>query len=99
MADRGTLRICKKGHHYYKSSDCPVCPVCEEERKPTEGFLALLSAPARRALQNAGISTLHQLSLWTEDKILALHGIGPASMPKLRQALAREKLSFHTDKT
>ena len=96
-AARDTLRICKQGHRYYKSSDCPVCPVCEEERKPAEGFLSLLSAPARRALQNAGIRTLQQLSLWSEDRILALHGIGPASMPKLRQALKMEKLSFRHD--
>lgn len=47
---RKTLRTCKNGHRYYKSSDCPVCPVCEEEKRPEEGFLSLVSAPARRAL-------------------------------------------------
>lgn len=38
MATKGKLKICEKGHQYYKSSDCPICPVCEKERKPKEGF-------------------------------------------------------------
>ncbi|MDR9744447.1 RNA polymerase alpha subunit C-terminal domain-containing protein [Paenibacillus taichungensis] len=92
--DKGTLRTCEQGHSYYKSSDCPTCPVCEKERKPKEGFLSLLSAPARRALENQGITTLQLLSQYTEKDILKLHGIGPSAMPKLRQALEEEGLSF-----
>ena len=46
-----TLRTCDKGHQYDKSSDCPSCPICEQERKPDSGFLARLSAPARRSLE------------------------------------------------
>jgi len=84
---RGTLRICQHGHKYYKSSDCPTCPVCEEERKPDTGFLSELVAPARRALQNAGITNLQQLGSWTEGELLALHGIGPSTIPKLKKAL------------
>jgi len=91
-----TLRICKKGHRYYKSSDCPVCPICEEEKKPKNGFLALLSAPARRALENNGITSLQQLSKLTEDEILKFHGLGKASIPKLRKALSEKGLSFKT---
>lgn len=89
-----TLRICERGHRYYKSSECPTCPLCAEESKATDGFMSGLSAPAQRALQGAGIKTLRQLSQRTEQDILALHGIGPASMPKLRQALAAEGLTF-----
>ncbi|OME99333.1 hypothetical protein BK124_06935 [Paenibacillus amylolyticus] len=92
--DKGTLRTCEHGHSYYKKSDCPTCPTCEAERKPTEGFLALLSAPARRALENEGITTLLQLAEYTEKEILKLHGIGPSAMPKLRNALEEEGLSF-----
>jgi predicted RecB family nuclease len=88
------LRVCNKGHTYYKSSDCPTCPKCEQERKPDNGFLALLSAPARRALENNGITTLKQLSTYSEKEILQLHGMGPASLPKLRTALQNEGLSF-----
>ncbi|QLG41979.1 MULTISPECIES: RNA polymerase alpha subunit C-terminal domain-containing protein [Paenibacillus] len=93
--DKGTLRTCEQGHSYYKSSDCPTCPVCEKARKPKEGFLSLLSAPARRALENQGITTLQKLSQYTEKEILKLHGIGPSAIPKLRQALEEEGLSFN----
>lgn len=92
--DKGALRTCEQGHLYYKKSDCPTCPTCEAERKPTEGFLALLSAPARRALENEGITTLLQLAEYKEKEILKPHGIGPSAMPKLRNALEEEGLSF-----
>ncbi|MBM7586056.1 putative RecB family nuclease [Bacillus pakistanensis] len=89
-----SLRTCSKGHKYYKSSDCPTCPVCEQERKPEGGFLSLLSAPARRALENNGITTLQKLSTYSEKEILQFHGMGPASLPKLRTALQTKGLSF-----
>ena len=88
------LKICNKGHKYYKSSDCPTCPRCEQERKPENGFLTLLSAPARRALENNGIVSLQKLSTYSEREILKFHGMGPASLPKLRSALKKEGLSF-----
>jgi DNA-directed RNA polymerase alpha subunit len=88
------LRTCEKGHEYYKSTDCPTCPTCEQERKPETGFLSMLSAPARRALENNGITSLQQLSSYSEKDILKFHGMGPASLPKLRAALDAEGLSF-----
>lgn len=88
-----TRRTCPEGHHYYKSSDCPVCPVCEK-RQDREGFLSVLSAPARRALEHAGINTLVELAQRSESEILALHGMGPSSLPKLRDALATQGLAF-----
>jgi len=87
-------RTCSKGHVYYKSSDCPTCPVCEQERKPTEGFLSILGAPARRALENKGIKTLQQLASYSEKEILSLHGMGKSSMPKLKSSLQTAGLSF-----
>ena len=95
MKSAKTLRTCKKGHHYYKSSDCPTCPVCEKERHPTNGFLSLLSAPARRALEREGIKTLKQLSKYSEKEILKLHGMGPGSIPKLFAALSEKGLTFN----
>ncbi|MED3908591.1 RNA polymerase alpha subunit C-terminal domain-containing protein [Peribacillus simplex] len=89
-----SLRTCDKGHKYYKSSDCPTCPVCEQERKPDTGFLSLLSAPARRALENNGVTSLQQLSTYSEKEILKFHGMGPASLPKFRDALETGGLSF-----
>lgn len=93
-ASEKSLRTCKEGHQYYKSSDCPVCPVCEENRKPEAGFLSLISAPARRALEGKGIKSLQQLGQYSEKEILQLHGIGPSAIPKLREALKKEGLSF-----
>ena len=89
-----SLRTCTKGHKYYKSSDCPTCPTCEQERKPESGFLSTLSNPARRALENNGITTIQELSKYSEKDILKLHGMGPASLPKLRDALVSNGLSF-----
>jgi len=91
---KGALRICPNGHKYYKSSDCPTCPVCEDERRPDTGFLSLLAAPARRAMQNAGITNLKQLGSWTEAELKKLHGIGPTSIPKLKKALKASGRSF-----
>jgi len=91
---RKNLRICKNGHQYYKSSDCPVCPICGQERKPQEGFLSTLSAPARRALENNEITTLQELSGYSEKEILKFHGMGPSSIPKLSSALKEQGLSF-----
>lgn len=91
------LKICEKGHQFYKSSDCPTCPQCERERKPEEGFLSLLAAPARRALENNGITTLKQLSEFTEKEILQFHGMGKSSIPKLKQALKEGQLAFKTE--
>lgn len=92
-----SLRVCSNGHEYYKSSDCPVCPICEQERKPDDGFLSKLSAPARRALENNGITTLQILSTYREKEILQFHGIGPASMPKLRASLEESGYSFKNE--
>jgi hypothetical protein len=93
MAQR-TLRTCEKGHQYYKSSDCPVCPVCAQEDKPQDSFLSQFSAPARRALEGHGITNVKQLAAYSEKGIMKLHGMGPGSLPKLRGALASAGLSF-----
>lgn len=89
-----TLRTCKNGHQFYKSSDCPTCPECEDARKPKNGFLSLLHAPARRALENAGIKTIEQLSSYTEQELLNLHGIGKSAIPVLKKELAKAGLDF-----
>lgn len=88
------LKTCDKGHQFYKSSDCPTCPICAAEDKPESGFLSLLSAPARGALQVAGIATLADLSQHSEREILKLHGVGPKTLPTLRQALSDAGLAF-----
>jgi len=87
-------RVCENGHIYYKSSDCPVCPICENERAPADGFLSKLGAPARRALEGAGITNLELLAKYGEKEILKLHGMGPSSIPKLKEALKKSGLNF-----
>lgn len=53
-----SLRVCEKGHKFYKSSECKSCPTCDKENKPKSGFLSKLSAPARNAFVHEGIDTL-----------------------------------------
>lgn len=89
-----TRRVCPQGHTYYKSSDCPVCPECAALEKPGDGFLALFSAPARRALEQQQIATAEQLSRYTQADIMKLHGMGPASLPKMLAALKAAGLTF-----
>ena len=96
MTTKGTLKTCIKGHQFYKSSDCPICPVCEKERKPKDSFLSLIVAPARRALEKENINTLTDLSRYSEKEILALHGMGKSTIPKLQELLTNEGLTFRT---
>lgn len=91
---KGIRKICSNGHVFYKSSDCPVCPICEKEKVRARDFLSSLSAPARRALENTGITTLTKLSKMGENEILKLHGMGPGSIPTLKEALKEKGLSF-----
>jgi len=58
------------------------------------GFLKTLAAPARRALEREGLTTVTALSTRREADILALHGIGPSSLPALRAALHTKGLDF-----
>lgn len=95
MAKRAqTRRTCPKGHGYMKSSDCPTCPTCEAEKARAGFFVDGLSAPARRALLGAGVDSLKKLARHSEKDILALHGMGPSAIPKLRAALKAGGLGF-----
>lgn len=90
-------KTCSRGHVFYKSSDCPVCPKCWSGyyREENQGdFPKKLSAPALRALLNEGIYNLSMLAEHSEKEILALHGMGPGSMPLLKQAMKKKGLSF-----
>jgi hypothetical protein len=90
------LKICSRGHGYYKSSDCPVCPKCWPGYYKTHGSrdFDTLGAPAQRALLNAKITKLSHLAKYSEDEILEFHGIGSSSLPKLRKVLKVKGLSF-----
>lgn len=62
--------------------------------KEKDSFLSDLAAPARRALENNRITTLEQLSNYSEKEILSFHGIGKTTLPKLKQFLEAKGLSF-----
>lgn len=93
---KGILKVCASGHRFYKSSDCPVCPVCEKLRNKTGNWMQALAAPARRAIENAGIKTPEELAFLTQKEVLSLHGIGNSSLPVLKNILKSEGLDFKT---
>jgi len=33
----------RESHRYFKSSDCPICPICEQEPKPMSGVSFLIT--------------------------------------------------------
>ena len=62
--------------------------------KSGSGVFSTLGAPARRALENKGITTLAALAKYSESEILQLHGMGPSSIPRLKRLLKDAGLSF-----
>lgn len=57
-----------------------------------------LAKPAVRALTNAGLLNLEQVSRMSENDIKQLHGIGPNAMKLIRAALKEKGLTFSGDK-
>jgi len=53
-----------------------------------------LSAPARRALINAKLTKIEHLKKITEKQLMSLHGIGPSSLPIIKKAMRKYKVSF-----
>lgn len=98
---KGRLKICSRGHRYYKSSDCPVCPTCWSgyyRKKNQSDFPEKLSAPAIRALLGAKVTSLKQLTRHTEREIAGLHGMGPKGVEMLKKSLRSKKLAFKSVK-
>ena len=71
----------------------------EGQKSRSNDLPAKLGAPAERALANAGIKNLKQLTKFSETEIQHLHGIGPNALGKLRQALADQGLFFKEKKS
>lgn len=87
-------KVCPVGHVFHKTPACSRCPRCELARKPSDGFMAGLAAPARRALEGAGLTTIAKLSRKSEAQVAALHGMGPNALAKLRATLRKSGLGF-----
>lgn len=62
--------------------------------KAPKSELPKLSAPANRALEEAGYHRLEQFSEVTEEELLKLHGVGPKAIRMLREFLEEKGLSF-----
>jgi DNA-directed RNA polymerase alpha subunit len=92
-----TMQTCPDGHSYVASDKPSPCPICGKMSEPGRGFLDLLALPARRALENAGITSAEKLSYWSEKEILGFHGVGKTSLPSLRDALHKAGLTFRED--
>ncbi len=91
-----TEKICSRGHHFLKSSDCPTCPICWPgyKKKLQSDFPEDLSASALRALVSIKIDKLAGLTKHTETEIAGLHGIGPKGIKTLKTALKKQNLTF-----
>lgn len=94
MEKKGNLKTCLEGHTFYKKSDCPTCPICEELKIPSDDFLSKISAPARRALLAKNIHSLDDLTKYTKAEITSLHGIGKKVMGILQNMLCNAGKNF-----
>jgi hypothetical protein len=64
------------------------------QENPDSHFLSELSAPARRALEKEGLITLQMLAATTKSELLQLHGVGPSTITKLKDAMDKIGLTF-----
>src|SRR5687768_15642608 len=66
----------------------------KSKKKQASDLPIKLGAPAERALAGVGITTLKQLTKFSEAEIKELHGVGPNAIGRLRLALEEKGLSF-----
>lgn len=64
----------------------------------TKNDLPKIGAPATRALAATGITSLKQVSLWREEDLAQLHGMGPKALDILKKALKENGLAFKSGK-
>ena len=56
--------------------------------------LPKIGAPALRALESEKITSLSQLSKYSESELLKLHGFGPKALKIVEESLAKNGLHF-----
>lgn len=54
-----------------------------------------IGKPALRALAQAGITRLDQLTRFTEAELLAMHGVGPKAVGVIQTALGEHAFQRH----
>lgn len=57
-------------------------------------LLQKLAKPAQRAIQNEGITTIEQLSKYSEKEFSELHGIGKNALSITKQILKENGFTF-----
>lgn len=57
-------------------------------------FLSRFVKPVRGAFQQEGILSPEDLAKYSEKEILAIHGVGPKSVPVMKQVLSERGLEF-----
>lgn len=55
-----------------------------------------LAKPAQRALANAGINTLEELSQLTEAELMRLHGMGKIALQIIKADMLKHQIPFKT---
>lgn len=63
-----------------------------------EAFPKGLSGPALRALHNAGVKSMTDLTKHTEPDVAGWHGMGPKGIRMLKEGLALRKQHFRIPK-
>ena len=61
-------------------------------------LLQKLARPAQRAIQNEGITSIEQLSKYSEREFSELHGIGKNAMDIIKQIMQENGFSFSQKK-
>jgi DNA-directed RNA polymerase alpha subunit len=57
-------------------------------------LLKKLAKPAQRAIENEGVTTIEQLTKYSEKEFSELHGIGKNAMNIIKQTLSENGLTF-----
>lgn len=89
------IKICKNGHRFEKTSDCPTCPTCakNEIRSAYKSGFPKIGSPAYLALKHEGI-TLSDLPKYSEKQLLKIHGVGPKAVGILSEFLKDKGQAF-----
>ena len=61
-------------------------------------LLQKLAKPAQRAVQNEGITTIEQLSKYSEKEFSELHGIGKNAMNIIKRIMSENGIAFSLKK-
>ncbi|HVL22780.1 MAG TPA: hypothetical protein VM450_01765 [Thermomicrobiales bacterium] len=69
----------------------------QSRRDPAGTPLPKIGAPATRALAAIGVTTVEQLSAYTEQELLALHGVGPRAIRILAPVMAELGVRFRAE--